>query len=202
MPVAFTATNLATGQPTLGVPTLDAPPPVALIPTGLNVSAPLLGTPSAQPMIYITLEAINLSAGSPIMGAIPAIVELNSPLAWLRNRLKRWSRDPTAPYYDEDDTENEGPVQEAIYSNLNDDIELTVSQLTLIGRTSPGRGPAEPIEAAPPLYMFDGKLLIDITDLMALRTDFERLLQLIKTFIPHDLVVSSPTLGKPVMTRL
>src|SRR4029077_8580913 len=61
-------------------------------------------------------------------------------------------------------------VKQAIFTNLNDAIELTISTQTLVGRTSPGRGPAELILASYPLYLLDRTLRIDWTDVEELLT--------------------------------
>ena len=134
---------------------------------GYVFSAPILGTPtpplinriltatsfanSAPSMTVVPLRlndtfppAPNLVIGYPVLGS-SQIEILARPEVWLRHRLKRWSNDPNAEFYDEDGTEDEGPVQQAIFANLNDEIELTISSPSLVGRLSPGRGPAETV---------------------------------------------------------
>jgi hypothetical protein len=138
-------------------------------PIGLVVSAPTIAVATLG--FTFVLHAANLIISGPGFGAAPEAEEFGPPMVWLRNRLKHWSRDPNSEYFDEDDTEGEGPVKEAIFSNLNDEIELTISQLTLVGRTSPERGPAEAIACVDPLYLHDLKLQIDWSDVEQVKTD-------------------------------
>ena len=82
---------------------------------------------------------------------------------WFPCRDEHWSYDPHAKWYDEDHDQDEKPVKQSIFTNLNDDIRLTVDANSLIGRTSPERGPSETIDTVSPLYLFNHKLWIDWT---------------------------------------
>ena len=68
-----------------------------------------------------------------------------APLAWLVNRLQV-------------DEENQ-PLMEGIFSNYNDDIVVEIDSNTLVGRVSPGRGPAERLEIGDGLRVEDGVLI-------------------------------------------
>ena len=156
------ANGITVAFPALGVPT----PPLTtrVLTTGdLIMPVPIIGLSTLG--ITDVLTAINLVVHAPVFGLPPEAETIGAPLVWLHNRLKRWSNDPHAPYYDDDGSQDEGPVQEAIFSNLNDDIEFEISALTLVGRTSPERGPAELIEAVLPLFLWNRKLWIDIAQL-------------------------------------
>jgi hypothetical protein len=184
----FATAGLAGGVPTFGAPTiaqrhvlvpaglavpiLDIGIPFLAI-VGVTVAIPLVvGRPEFAVPIFglrgqvYPLDALSLLISAPMLGLGR---ELEAPpVIWFLNRLKRWSTDPSAPYYDEDGSENGAPVQEAIFSNLNDELELTVSELSLVGRTSSGLGAAEAIKVEPPLYLRDGKLFIDLAMLAEL----------------------------------
>ena len=80
---------------------------------------------------------------------VPVTVEAEDPAVWLINRLQR--------------DDNGDLIQEGIFSNYNDDIVLEADEGTLVGRSSPARGPAERIFVADPLWMRDGVLGSDAT---------------------------------------
>lgn len=77
-------------------------------------------------------------------GPVPP-VEQSDPLAWLVHRLA----------IDEDGE----PLMQGIFSNYNDDIVIEADQNTLLGRVSPGRGPAERLEIGDGLRVEDGVLI-------------------------------------------
>jgi len=68
-----------------------------------------------------------------------------APLVWLVNRLQV-------------DDDNQ-PLMEGIFSNYNDDIVVEIDSNTLVGRVSPGRGPAERLEIGDGLRVEDGVLI-------------------------------------------
>ncbi len=157
--------------------TVSAPVP-AVVPFGLQriltalsvvVGSPtFLPPPGIDKTAFLTAPALVL--GAPDFGEAPGVGEILPPLVWPLIRLKRWSNDPGSEFYDDDHSQNEGPVKQAIFANLNDDFEFTISQLSLVGRTSGGRGPAETIQAVDPLYLFDRKLFIDWSDVELLQS--------------------------------
>ena len=201
------APRLTNPSPVIGTPKLGtiAPPLVA---AGLTVGSPVI----AQPVLKRShiLAVLDFETGRPQFSQ-PDAEWLAPPMVWLTTRVKRWSRDPKAEFYDDDDTQFGRPVKQAIFANLNDEIELTLSSGTFPGRTAPGRGPAEEIIPVKPLSMADKKLQIDMSEVEQLRADvaaltavvaaqradFERLLRQTKTFIPRDLTVGAPVIGTP-----
>ena len=80
---------------------------------------------------------------------VPVTVEAEDPAVWLINRLQR--------------DDNGDLIQEGIFSNYNDDIVIEADEGTLIGRSSPARGPAERILVEDPLWLRDGVLGSDAT---------------------------------------
>src|SRR4029077_16571653 len=181
---ALIATAFITTRPQLGQPLITIPQAPALTTPAFTTAGPQLGSPflvqasvliapaftTARPQLdfpFIVRLATTallappvVAAGRPILGA-PECDELGPPLVWLHHRLKRWSNDPAAEFYDEDGTENEGAVQKAIFANLNDDIELSVSPGMLVGRSASEWGPAESIQPVYPLVLQDHRLQID-----------------------------------------
>jgi hypothetical protein len=164
--VGILAQTHVLASPGLAVPSIGLAFPFAGI-VGQTAAVPLIaGRPVLETSwvgllgLVFRLTAPGLAVSSPVIGT--GREAGFAPMVWLRNRLKWWqTTDPNGRYYDEDGTENGGLVQEAIFSNLNDEIELTVAELTLVGRTAGGRGPAEMITAELPLFLFEGKLSID-----------------------------------------
>jgi hypothetical protein len=75
----------------------------------------------------------------------PVSVEAKDPAAWHVNRLQ----------VDEDGA----PLMEGIFANYNDDILLEADEMTIVGRYSPGRGPAERLEIGEGLRVEDGVLI-------------------------------------------
>ena len=67
------------------------------------------------------------------------------PEAWMVNRLGTNDRG--------------GPLQQAIFSNYNDDIVIEADPMTIVGRYSPARGPAERLEIGPGLRVEGGVLI-------------------------------------------
>ena len=103
--------------------------------------------------------------GNPVFTS-PGLGIIARPEVSFACRDERWSYDPNAKWYDEDHDQDEKPVKQSIFTNLNDALNLMVSAGTLVGRTSPGRGLAQTIQPAAPLYVADFKLQIDSTVLL------------------------------------
>ena len=151
--------NMTTGTPVLGVAGRPLYSYDLAAVSLAMVSAPTLTAPVLAFMHF--LQAINLAAGAPAFGTAPEAEEKGQPLVWFPCRDEHWSYDPHAKWYDEDHDQDEKPVKQSIFTNLNDDIRLTVDANSLIGRTSPERGPSETIDTVSPLYLFNHKLWID-----------------------------------------
>lgn len=158
------ASGLATGVPEFDFALIAQ----AIVPVSLATSAPVI-TPSALTRTFV-VHADDLIVGHPSFFE-PEAEETGPPTVWFPCRDERWSHDPDAKWFDEDHDQGEKPVKQAIFTNLNDELDLSVSHLTLVGRTSPERGRAEAIEPVLPLYLSARKLWVDWTDVDNLRTD-------------------------------
>jgi hypothetical protein len=160
----------------IGVPkaVIKAPPLVAV---SLTVQSPSI-SPLRPTVGFANLIATvpDFHVGRPEF-SYPDAEFVGPPEVWFTCKTERWSRDPKAKFYDDDDTQFGRPVKQAIFTNLNDGIELTMSAGTLAGRTTHERGPAEDIIVGKPLWLADKKLRIDWSEVEQLREDVDALFE-------------------------
>jgi hypothetical protein len=87
------------------------------------------------------------------------------------------------------------PLQQALFSNLNDQSTIIISGGTLVGRSrSQGRGPAQAVDVMPPLQLVDGPFGLQLS------IDIDRLREMLAEWPVAFVTVGSPTLGRPTLT--
>jgi Concanavalin A-like lectin/glucanases superfamily len=190
---------LTVGRPVFGVSGVKQVHNLAALRLSLSSGA-VLGTPKAvikAPPLFavnLTVASPSISPLRPVLGFVnilapapdfhvsrpdfgfPDAELIAPPEVFFPVRETRWSRDPNAEFYDDDNSQFGAKVKQAIFTNKNDLIAMWMSSGTLAGRTDRERGLVQEIIVSLPLWLRDKKLGIDWSEVDQLRDDVNALM--------------------------